>query len=325
MMQMVMGMWVSQIVSAIAQLGFADRMAEGLQTADEIALAAGASPQATHRLLRAATNLGVVQETAPRHFALTPLGETLRSNVPGSMRDFVIAETAPGHWLPWGRLGDAIRTGRSQSQQTLGIPIWEYYAKNPDEAASFAGAMSNLSAQVSAQVGQVYDAGEAKTIVDVGGSEGVLLRGLLQKSNARGILFDRPEIIEHSRSVIAADPLASRIELVAGDFFAEVPKGDLYILKSILHDWPDGKCVEILKTIRRAAPPDARVIIVEMLIPETPSPSPVLFLDLNMLVMLDGRERTAGEYGDLLRAGGWAVERVIPTEGMFSVVEARVA
>ena len=325
MMQIMMGMWVAQIVSAIAQLGFADRMADGLQTADEIALASGANPQATNRLLRAAANLGVVHETAPRHFALTPLGETLRSNVPGSMRDFVMAETAPGHWLPWGRLGDAIRTGRSQTQETLGIPVWEYYAKNHDEGMSFARAMSNLSALVAEDVGRVYDAGDAKTIVDVGGSEGVLLRGLLRKSGARGILFDRPEIIEHSREVIAADPLADRIELAGGDFFAEVPKGDLYILKSVLHDWPDAKCIDILKTLRRAAAPNARLLVVEMLVPETPAPSPVLFLDLNMLVMLDGRERTAGEYGELLRAGGWAMERVIPTDGMFSVIEARVA
>ena len=325
MMQLTMGMWVAQIVSAVAQLGFADRMADGLQTADEIAFASGANPNATNRLLRAAANLGVVKETAPRHFVLTPLGATLRSNVPGSMRDFVIAETAPGHWLPWGRLADAIRTGRSQTQETLGASPWEYYAKNHEERLSFARAMSNLSALAAEDVVRVYDAGNSRTVVDVGGSQGVLLRGLLRNSNARGVLFDRPEVIEESRSVIAADPLADRIELVGGDFFAEVPKADLYVLKSVLHDWPDAKCVEILKTIRRAAEPDARVVIVEMLVPETPSPSPVLFLDLNMLVMLDGRERTAGEYGDLLRAAGFAIARVIPTEGMFGVIEAELS
>lgn len=324
MMQLMMGMWVAQIVGAIAQLGLADRMAEGKTSAEEIALASGTNPGATNRLLRAATNLGVVQETSPRHFVLTPLGETLRSNVPGSMRDLVIAETAPGHWLPWGRLADAIRTGHSQTQETLGMGAFEYYAKNHEEAFTFARGMSNLSALASEAVGRVYDIGDARTVVDVGGSEGVLLRALIRNSQARGILFDRPEIVEHSRAVIAADPLADRIELAGGDFFAEVPKGDLYVLKSILHDWPDAKCVEILKNIRRAAEPNARVVLVEMLVPETPSPSPVLFLDLNMLVMLDGRERTAGEYGDLLRAAGFAMERVIPTEGMFGVIEGRV-
>jgi hypothetical protein len=316
MMQMVMGMWVSQIVSAVAQLRIADLIAAGTNDVDGLARESGASAQTLPRLLRAAATLGVVTQTAPRTFALTPLGETLRTDVRGSMRDFVIAETAPGHWLPWGRLAETVRGGRSLSTETLGMPPWEYYAANPEERLSFARAMSNLSAIVSEQVAAAYQVGEAQTIVDVGGSQGVLLRGLLRGApNARGILFDRPEVIANA----SAD---DRVELVSGDFFTSVPQGaDVYALKSILHDWPDERCVEILKVIHRDSAPNARVIIVEMLL--TDAPGPVTFMDLNMLVMLDGRERTADEYGELLREAGFAVERVVATPGLYSVIEAR--
>jgi hypothetical protein len=248
---------------------------------------------------------------------LTPLGETLRSDVHGSMRDIVIAETAPGHWLPWGRLADAIREGHSMATEALSMPVWDYYGKFDAERLSFARGMSNLSAMVAEEVAAVYDAGDAKTIVDVGGSEGMLLRGLLRSApNARGVLFDRED-------VIASAPHDERIENVAGDFFTSVPDGaDLYLLKSILHDWPDEKCVEILKVVHRHAAPHARVVIVEMLV--TPdAPGPVNFMDLNMLVMLDGRERTADEYTSLLEAAGFGVLRVVGTAGLFSVLEAR--
>jgi hypothetical protein len=316
MLQMMMGMWVSQIVSATAQLRIPDLIAAGTTNVDDLAREANANAGALQRLLRAAATLGVVAETAPRTFALTPLGETLRSDVRGTLRDLVIAETAPGHWLPWGRLAESVREGRSLSSETLGIPVWEYYANHQEEGLSFARGMGNLSAMVSEEVAAVYQVGDAKTIVDVGGSQGALLRGVLRNApSARGILFDRPEVI----ATATAD---DRIELIAGDFFTNVPKGaDVYLLKSILHDWPDEKCVEILKVIHRDAAPNARLVLVEMLL--TNAPGPVTFMDLNMLVMLDGRERTADEYGAMLRPAGFAVERVVPTPGLFGVIEAR--
>jgi len=316
MFQMMMGMWVSQIVSATAQLRVPDLIAEGSTTLDDLARGANADAGALRRLLRAAATLGVVTEVAPKTYALTPLGETLRSDVRGSLRDLVIAETAPGHWLPWGHLAETIRQGRSLSSEVLNVPVWEYYANHHEEGLSFARGMSNLSAMVSEQVATVYNVGDAKTVVDVGGSQGVLLRGLLRSApDARGILFDRAEVIADATG-------DDRVELVAGSFFESVPKGaDLYVLKSILHDWPDEKCVEILKVVHRDSAPGARVIIVEMLL--TDEPGPVTFMDLNMLVMLDGRERSGDEYTALLREAGFAVERIIPTPGTFSVIEAR--
>lgn len=323
-LQMMMGMWVSQIMSAVAQLGVADRLAAGTRSAERLAEECGADPKALLRLLRAAATLGLLAETASSEFSLTPVGETLRANTPGSLRDLVIAETAAGHWLPWGRLADAVRRGGSMTVETLGIDPWEYYARNVEEGRSFARGMSNLSAIVSADVARVYDPGDATRIVDVGGSEGVLLRGVLGRTpNAKGILFDRADVIEGARNAVATSNMTDRIELVSGDFFGDIPNGDLYLLKSVLHDWPDDKCEEIVKSVHRAADDGARIVLVEMVLPDTPQPSPVTLMDMNMLVMLGGRERTAGEYTALLQRCGFKVERVIPTGGMFTVIEAR--
>ena len=317
-LQMVMGLWVSQILATAARLGVADHISDGGTASDDIARACDADPDTLYRLLRAAATVGLFVETAPRTFALTPLGECLRSNTPGSLRDFVIAETAPGHWLPWGRLHDAVKSGHSVASETLGMDVWEYYAKNHEEGLSFARGMGNLSAMVSQDVVRLYDASRFQRIVDVGGSQGVLLRGLLSIApNARGVLFDRPEIV-------ADAPGDDRIEMVGGDFFEQMPPdGDLYVLKSILHDWPDDKCVAILRNVHKAARADARLLLVETILPDTPQPSPVTFMDMNMLVMLGGRERTAGEYSALLRSVGFETERVIPTGGMFGLIEAR--
>lgn len=322
-LQMLTGMWVAQIVSAFAQLGIADHIESGNSSARELAAACGADSGALVRLLRAAATLGLVSETAER-FSLTPVGATLSASAPRSVRDFVIAETAPGHWLPWGRLADAVRAGGSMARQTLGRDPWEYYAANPEEGRCFARAMSNLSAIAADDVARVYDAGDARVIVDVGGSEGVLLRGLLARAGkARGIVFDRADVIEGARAAVASSGMQDRIDLVSGDFFGEVPGGgDIYLLKSILHDWPDDKCEEIVRSVHRAAPPRSRLVVVEMLLPDTPQPSPVTLMDMNMLVMLGGRERTAAEYTALLARCGYAVERVIPTAGMFSVIDA---
>lgn len=314
---MMMGLWVSQILATTARLGVADAIANGKTSSDDIAREAGADPSTLYRLLRAAASTGLVAETAPRTFALTPLGECLRTDTPGSLRDLVIAECAPGHWLPWGRLYDAVKGGKSVAAETLGMDVWEYYAKNHEEGLSFARGMGNLSALVSQDVARLYDTSPFKTIVDVGGSQGILLRGLLaQNKNARGILFDLPEVVADAKP-------DDRIDIVSGSFMENVPSGgDLYLLKSILHDWPDEKCATILANIHKAAPAGAKLLVVEMLLPDQPEPSPVTFMDMNMLVMLNGRERTAADFRKLLGDAGFNVVRVIPTGGTFSLIEA---
>jgi ubiquinone/menaquinone biosynthesis C-methylase UbiE len=322
--QIINGMWVTQIASAVAQLGIADFIAAGTRRVDHLAEECSADAGALYRLLRAAQTIGLCRETAPKEFALTPVGETLRSAVPGSMRDIVLAETAAGHWLPWGRLADSVRSGKPMTNETLGMSVWEYYAQNPEEGQCFARGMSNLSSVAATEVAAVYNVGEAKRVVDVGGSEGVLLRGLLRGApRARGVLFDRPDIIAYAQNAIDASEFAGRIELAGGDFFHEVPSGgDVYLLKHVLHDWNDSECETILRNVHRAAAPGTKLVLVEMLLPDEPQPSPVTLMDMNMMVMVGGRERTQDEYRALLATCGYELERVIPTTGMFFVLEA---
>jgi SAM-dependent methyltransferase len=284
----------------------------------------GADPQALYRVLRLLASLGVFDEVAPGSFGLTPLGATLRSDAPGSVRNFAITETAPGHWLPWGRLPESVRSGRPMAREALGMELFDWYAQNPEEADYFNAAMGNLSALAADELVRVYDFSTVRTVADVGGAHGVLLAAILRANPAaRGILFDLPHVIETARDAIAAEGLASRYELVSGDFFAAVPEGaDLHLLKQIVHDWDDDRATQLLRNCHRALAPAGKLLLVEMVIPPDNRPNPAQAMDLNMLVMHGGRERTEAEYRRLLQASGFRLERVIPTHSPFSVIEA---
>jgi hypothetical protein len=320
--QMMMGHWVAQITSTVAQLGVPDLLAKGPRGSDELASACHANPDALHRLLRAAASVGLLAQPEPRRFALTPLGECLREGAPGSLRDLFIAEMAPGHWLPWGRLTDAVRTGKPTVRETLGMDTWSYYAKHADEGACFARGMGNLSTMVAAEVVAAYDFTRFSQLVDVGGSQGALIAAALRAApQAKGVLFDLPEVIAAGQKMVAHYELGDRLRTQAGDFLKEVPSGDGYLIKSILHDWDDEHCRTILKTVHRAAQPNAKLLVVEMLLSDSPAATPVKLMDLNMLVMLGGRERTAEEYNALFTQAGWKLDRVLPTHGLFAVIE----
>jgi hypothetical protein len=239
------------------------------------------------------------------------------------MRDFAIAETAPGHWLPWGRLEDAVRTGERTTPAVLGCEIFEWYGQRPAEGAAFSGAMGNLSALAAQEAGRLLSLPEGATVVDVGGAHGTLLAGVLKAHpSARGILTDLPHVIADAPRALAALGVAGRVEAVAGDFFESVPGGDCYFLKQILHDWSDDECVKVLRNCARAMRPGGKVVVVEMVVPEDDTPSLAQIMDLNMLVMLPGRERTATEFASLFRAAGLAAGEVTPTASPFSFLEA---
>ena len=196
MMGLITGYWVSQAVGVVALLGVADQLGQGPRGSDELARAVGADPQALYRVLRLLASLGVFAEVAPRTFGLTPLGETLRSDAPDSVRNFAITETAPGHWLPWGRLHESVRSGRPMAREALGMELFDWYAQNPEEAGFFNAAMGNLSALAASELVRVYDFSAVRTVADVGGAHGVLLAAVLRANPAaRGILFDLPHVI----------------------------------------------------------------------------------------------------------------------------------
>ena len=325
MFQMATGYWVSQMVGTIAELGVVDALFERPDSAEGLASRLGTDASALARLLRAAASVGVVARAGDR-WTTTPLGDTLRANVPGSMRDMAIVQTSAGHWQPWGRFREVVRSGVRQTTAALGGELFEYYGKNPREAATFSGAMSAMSALVAREVAERVDTRTASIAVDVGGANGALLQAMLgANEQLSGILFDLPHVVEGARAALGAAGLAPRCEVIAGDFFQRVPEGDIHLLKHVLHDWDDEQALTILRNVAAAMRPGGRVLLVEMVVPEDDQPSIAPLMDLNMLVLVPGRERTRTEYASLLAGAGLRLQRVIDTRSPFQVLEASTA
>ncbi|WP_075008281.1 methyltransferase [Stigmatella aurantiaca] len=317
--------WISQIIGVAARLRLSDLLASGPLSSDALAPRVGAHPDGLYRLMRAGVAAGLFTEVPPRTFTLTPLGACLRSEVPGSMRDMAITLTSPGHWRPWTDLFTAVQTGRSTVRGALGANIWEHFEKNPEEASHFDRAMGAFSSFIATEVARLHDFSRYARVADVGGSQGVLLTAVLRAyPSCRGILFDLPHVIDGARAQVEAEGLSQRMDLVAGSFFEPViPAAEAYLLKHILHDWDDASSTAILRQIHRAALPGARLIVVEMVLPDGGEPSRAALMDLNMLVLADGRERTAREYEALLASTGWALERITPAPSGVNLIEAR--
>lgn len=323
MLQIITGSWVAQAVGAVARLGIADQLADGPKQAHEIAERVGANADAVHRMMRALASIGVFSLEGDR-FALTPLSETLRSGVPGSMRNMAAAETDHAHWASWGRFTDTVRTGRCMSREALGMEPWEYYSKHPQDRDQFSRAMSDISGMAIEPVLKGFDFEGVEQIVDVGGAHGALLTAILARyPKASGVLFDRPDVVAAAKDSLAARGMSARVTCTGGSFFKAVPAGgDVYLLKHILHDWDDAHCVSILENIRAGMKPSSRLLVIELALPERAEPSPAHLMDLNMMVMLDGRERTPSEYGALLARAGLRLTRFSPTESPVGLTEA---
>lgn len=321
---LITGMWAAQAAATCASLGIPDVLAHGPKSAEEVAKALSLHAGATYRLLRGVASVGVLRKTEDGRFALTPVGNLLRKDVPGSMRSLLIAEMAPGHWLPWAELAHSVRTGEPAAPKTLGMDAWAYYRAHPEEERHFSQGMTGISAMAIEAVLASYSFTGAKRIVDVGGAHGGFLTAVLKReTGAKGVLFDQPQVVESAGPTLEATGVAPRVERVGGDFFKDVPAGgDMYLLKHILHDWNDAECVAILERVRAAMAPGAKVVVVEMLIAEDGPPSPAPLMDLNMLVMLTGRERTAEEFGALFAKAGLRLSGVTPTHSPMAVIEA---
>jgi len=327
MLQMITSYWLSQALGAVARLGIPDQIAREPKTGEQVAKAVGVSADAAHRLLRALASIGVFRLLEDGRFGLTPLGETLRGDVPGSVRDFAIAETDAAHWQPWGRFSDSIKSGRPIIKAALGMELWEWYAQHPEDSRSFSSAMGNLSRMVAGELVRLVDFSNVQKVVDVGGANGVLLAAILHAHpKLSGILFDLPHVIEAAKPVIEGEGLIDRCELIRGDFFKEVPSGaDVHVLKHIIHDWDDERAIRILANCQRALRPNGRVLLVEMVIPAENAPGPAQLIDLNMLVLLGGRERSEAEFAALLKKADFKPPRWIHTDTPFVVIEAQRA
>jgi hypothetical protein len=325
--QLLTGMWAMQSVAAAARLGFFDLLGEKPRTPEEVATGASTDAGATARLLRGLASLGLLERRADGRYAPTDAGQHLRAGVPGTFRDAFVAEADPLHWQSWEHLADAVRTGKPRPAAVFGMPAFEWYGKNPEHGEQFGLAMQNFSRFAVGALLAAYDFSDVRTIMDVGGGNGSLVLAILEKHPAlKGKVADLPYVQDAANAAIRAAGAAGRCVFEANDFFRSVPGGaDLHVLKSILHDWTDEECVGILTNCRKALDPGGRLLIVELLVPSEIRPDLVMLMDLNMLVVTGGRERTEEEFGRLLSRSGFRLARVIPTKSPFFLLEARPA
>jgi SAM-dependent methyltransferase len=324
MLQIISGFWISRSVYVIGKLGIPDLLQTGPKTAEELAAATNTDAPSLFRILRALVSVGVLKSAEGGRFAQTPLSETLVTDAPGSLRWFAISELGQEHYPAWGNLMHSVKTGEIAFDNFFGVDVWKYFQQNPEDAAVFNNSMSNMTAAVNDALTSLYDFSQFGKIVDVGGGHGGLITAILQKNpEVKGVLFDAPQVIEGAQSKIAAAGLANRVETVAGDFFKSVPEGgDAYIMKWIIHDWDDEKSNAILRNCRKQMKANGKLILVDCVVPETDEPHFSKFIDLNMLVMTGGKERTQKEFAQLLTDAGFKLVRVIHTDLPTSIVEA---
>jgi hypothetical protein len=320
--QIITGYWQSQAVYVAAELGIADLLRGGPRPVDELADATQTDPDALFRLLRALASIGVFTETTPRSFGLTPMAEMLRSDAPQSMRS--LARMAGGEqFQAWADLLYSVRTGKTAFDHRFGMPVFDFLAANPEQAQIFDGAMVGIHGRETAAVIAAYDFAPIKVLADIGGGNGSNLSAILQAKPAmRGILFDLPHVVERARTAIESAGVAARCQLAGGSFFEDVPAGaDAYLMRHIIHDWDDDKSQTILRCIRRQIPAEGRLLIVESVIPPGNEPFSAKFLDLTMLAIPGGKERTREEYDALLSSTGFRLARIVPTTTEISVIE----
>jgi O-methyltransferase domain/Dimerisation domain len=322
---LIAGYFVSSAIHAAAQLDIARLLADGPKSCEALALATHANADALYRLLRALASQDIFAEDAQRRFSNTELSELLRSDVPGSMRPTARFFGDEMMFLPWQSLLHSVMTGEAAFEHVYGTNHFDYLSQRPEKAKIFDDAMVSLSAIVNAAIVEAYDFSGFRTLVDIAGGYGSTLCAFLKATpGLRGVLFDLPHVIDGARRYIAEQGMAQRCEAVAGDFFQTVPPGaDAYFMKHIIHDWDDDRCVRILRNCHAAMPSHGKLLVSERVVPAGNVPSYVKLGDLVMLVMNPGgRERTEQQYRELFAAGGFELQRLVPTASEHAVLEA---
>lgn len=321
--QIISSYWTSQAVFAAAKFGIADLLKDGPRTVDDLAQTTSTNPDALYRLLRALASVGIFAEGEQRQFSLTPLAEPLRSDVPHSKRALSLM-MGEDQFRAWSEIAYSIRTGQTAFEKVFGEPIFDYLARHPDKARIFDEAMTGIHGREAAAVLDAYDFAGIGILADIGGGNGSQIKTVLEKHpQMKGILFDLPHVVDRAKERIEAAGLADRCELVGGDFFESVPSGaDAYLMRHIIHDWDDEKSLTILRNCHAAMPPQGKLLVVESVIPAGNEPFGGKFLDLVMLLIPGGKERTEEEYRELFAQAGFELSRIVPTGTEVSIIEA---
>jgi ubiquinone/menaquinone biosynthesis C-methylase UbiE len=322
--RMLSGYWISQALYVTAKLGLADLLRDDPRRADDLALATKSHPKSLYRLLRALASIGVFAEDNRGRFSLTPLAECLRTDVPGSKRSFAIM-MGEEHYQAYGQLLYSVQTGKTAFDKIYGMPVFDFLQKQPDQAKVFDEAMVGIHGRETAAILDTYDFSSIKLLADIGGGNGSVLIDVLRKhTSMRGILFDLPGVAERARANVKANDLTERCQVIGGSFFESVPQGaDAYLLRHIIHDWDDDKAIAILRNVHRVMSADGKLLVVESVIPTGNTPSFGKLLDLTMLVIPGGQERTEDEYRKLYESAGFSLAKIVSTKAEVSVIEGR--
>jgi hypothetical protein len=324
MMPIIMGLMTSSAVYALARLGIPDHLESGPKTTEELAEATAARPELLARLMRATEGMGVLARTPDGKWTQTPMSELLRTNSKKSLRDLAVFMADDWHMLGFGSLDETVRTGEPATERIYGEPAFEYLRRNPDKGEHFNRAMTSFSVLDAPAVLEAYDFAGIESLTDVAGGHGLLLTSILDRyPEMTGTLFDLPEVIRTADSHLSTNKeVRDRLRMVEGDMFGSVPPGaDVYIIKRIIHDWPDEQCTQILSNCREGVGPNGRLIVVDAVVPGDAEFSPAKIMDLTMMLFVGGKERTEEEFRELLEASGWKLSRVIPTASQLSVIE----
>jgi ubiquinone/menaquinone biosynthesis C-methylase UbiE len=323
LLQMIHSYWTAQAIHVAAKLKLADLVKDEPKTAEELAKASKTHPPSLYRLMRALASVGIFCEGADGRFSMTSIAECLLDR-PGSQ--YAVALTmGDEHYRAWGDLLYSIQTGKPAFDHLYGKPIFDYLSENAEPAKIFDAAMTGFHGPETQAMIDAYDYAGINTLIDVGGGNGTVLSAVLKKNPAmKGILYDLPGVIERAKQNLADQGLASRCQTIAGSFFESAPPGgDAYQMRHIIHDWTDEQCRTILSHIRKVMPKLGRLLVIEMVIKPGNEPQPAKWLDLNMLVLPGGRERTEAEYREMFAKAGFRLERIVPTPTEVSVIEGK--
>lgn len=315
------GSWMTQGVWVAAELGIADLLAQGPLTAKELAERTSSNSDALYRVLRALAGTGVFTQDELGRFALTPLGNMLRSDVAGSQKAFSMMMGAE-FYRTWGELLHTVKTGEQGFRKGFGKTFFDYMTENHARHSIYDAAMQGVHSVETGPMMDAYDFGAFRTVADIGGGNGSALAAILERHpGMQGILFDLPSVADRARPVMEDAGLSSRCRIEGGDFFSSIPEGaDAYVLRHVIHDWEDGDAVTILRNCRKAMKDGGKVLVVEMVVPPGNDPGFGKWLDL-MMLLVGGRERTEEEYRRLFSAAGLMLHRVIPTASDVSILE----
>jgi len=327
MFEMITGAWVAQAIQVAAELGIANALADDPLPLDDLADRVGADPDALRRLMRALISRGIFRQRRDGRYDLTALAETLRSDAPFSMHGYARLIGSPQHREHWSLLVESVKSGKAILPQLRGKDAFDYLRDEPELAKLFNDAMTGTDGLAAIAIVAGYSFGPYRTIVDVGGGRGGLLSTILAATpNARGVLYDLPEVVAGASALLRQQGVEDRVRVEGGSFFDSVPSGgDAYVLKNVVHDWPDGQAVAILRNVRVAAGADATVLLVEAVLPEHDRDFAGKWVDLELLLEATGRERDAAEYRDLPRRAGFRMTRVVQTAEPYGVVGSDVS